>query len=83
MKETEISARSHLSVFSVLSVLSVLSLPCASALTNNSSEDAYLSGVTVVGKDGTQVELDDLVGLLNETDDSNPDAYSAGSNNAG
>ena len=47
------------------------------ALTNNSSEDAYLGGVTVVGKDGTQIELDDLVEVLNETNDSNPDAYSA------
>lgn len=47
------------------------------ALTNNSSEDAYLGGVTVVGKDGSQVELESLVELLNETGDSNPDAYSA------
>jgi hypothetical protein len=47
------------------------------ALTNNSSEEAYLGGVTVVGKDGTQTELKSLVEVLNETDDSNPDAYSA------
>ncbi|MBN1092312.1 hypothetical protein JKP75_06870 [Blastococcus sp. TML/M2B] len=46
-------------------------------LTNNSTEETYLGGVTVVGKDGTQVELEDLVGLLNETDDVDPDAYSA------
>jgi hypothetical protein len=31
----------------------------------------------VVGKDGTQIELASLVEVLNETDDSNPDAYSA------
>jgi hypothetical protein len=47
------------------------------ALTNNSSEDAYLGGVTVVAQDGTQIELESLVEVLNETDDSNPDAYSA------
>ncbi|MGY1636230.1 hypothetical protein ACI78V_06200 [Geodermatophilus sp. SYSU D00742] len=47
------------------------------ALTNNSSEETYLGGVTVVAKDGTQVELESLVEVLNETDDSNPDAYSA------
>jgi hypothetical protein len=47
------------------------------ALTNNSSEEAYLGGVTVVAKDGTQIELESLVEVLNETDDSNPDAYSA------
>jgi hypothetical protein len=47
------------------------------ALTNNSSEEAYLGGVTVVGKDGTQIELVSLVEVLNETNDSSPDAYSA------
>jgi hypothetical protein len=47
------------------------------ALTNNSSEEAYLGGVTVVAKDGTQIELESLVEVLNETGDSNPDAYSA------
>src|SRR3954453_8724062 len=47
------------------------------ALTNNSSEETYLGGVTVVAKDGTQVELESLVEVLNETDDSDPDAYSA------
>jgi hypothetical protein len=47
------------------------------ALTNNSSEETYLGGVTVVAKNGTQIELESLVEVLNETDDSNPDAYSA------
>jgi hypothetical protein len=47
------------------------------ALTNNSTDETYLGGVTVVGKDGTQIELESLVEVLNETDDSNPDAYSA------
>ncbi len=47
------------------------------ALTNNSSEEAYLGGVTMVGKDGTQIELVSLVEILNETNDSSPDAYSA------
>jgi hypothetical protein len=47
------------------------------SLTNNSSEETYLGGVTVVASDGTQVELESLVEVLNETDESNPDAYSA------
>lgn len=47
------------------------------ALTNNGSEDAYLGGVTVVASDGTQIELESLVEVLNETNESNPDAYSA------
>ncbi len=47
------------------------------AVTNDSSEEAYLGGVTMVGKDGTQIELESLVEVLNETSESNPDAYSA------
>jgi hypothetical protein len=47
------------------------------ALTNNSTEETYLGGVTVVATDGTQIELESLVEVLNETDDTHPDAYSA------
>ena len=46
------------------------------AVTNDSSEEAYLGGVTVVGSDATQIELVSLVEVLNGTNDSNPDAYS-------
>lgn len=46
------------------------------SLVNNSTEETSLSGVTVVTKDGTQVEMEDLVGVLNDTDTANPDAYS-------
>lgn len=45
-------------------------------VTNNSSDSTYLGGVTVVTADGTQVELDDLIMLLNDTDEADPDAYS-------
>lgn len=45
-------------------------------LTNNGSEEIYPGGVTIVTADGTQTELTDMVELLNDTEEVNPDAYS-------
>lgn len=44
---------------------------------NGSTDSTFIGTVTVVTNDGEQIELDSLVMLLNETNDSDPDAYSA------
>jgi hypothetical protein len=44
-------------------------------VSNDSAEQVYLSGVTVVTSDGEQVELQDMIDLLNETYDADLDAY--------